>query len=239
MKERLQKIIARAGFASRRKAEELILHGRVSINGSVVTELGTQADPGRDIIAVNGVPVGQAENKIYILLNKPYGYITSLHDPEGRPTVISLVKDVTERIVPVGRLDYDTEGLLILTNDGDFSQILQHPSYRIDRIYLVKVKGFPAQQVVEKLQAGVFIEGKKTAKSRIRVVKKAQKNTWFEIILREGRNRQIKKMFEAVQHTVLRIIRIQFGPLTLDDLPTGTYRFLNKKEIEEVKSLAK
>ncbi len=146
VKERLQKILARAGISSRRKAEEMILEGRVSVNGGVVLELGTKADAGQDVIELDGMAIGAAENKVYVMLNKPPGYITSVDDPEGRPTVMNIVTGIPERIVPVGRLDYETEGLLILTNDGDFSQLLQHPRFQIERCYRVKVKGMPHPQ---------------------------------------------------------------------------------------------
>lgn len=237
MKERLQKIIARSGLTSRRKAEKLIQEGRVKVNGSSVTELGTKIDSRHDVIEVDGVPLRPAEDKIYILLNKPYGYITSLNDPEGRPTVIKLIENVNERIFPVGRLDYDTAGLLVLTNDGHFAQILQHPRNEIPRTYLVKVKGFPSKFKIDRLQKGVYIKGVKTTKAKIKVADRTQKNTWLEVVLLEGRHRQIKKMFEAVGYSVLRIIRTEYGPIHLKNLPTGSYRFLNKKEIESIKKL--
>jgi pseudouridine synthase len=234
MKERLHKIIARSGIASRRKAEILIQEGRVKVNGAVVNELGTQVDPHRVVIDIDDMPITPAENKVYVLLNKPHGYITSTRDPEGRPTVLQLINNIQERIFPVGRLDYDTEGLLLMTNDGQFAQILQHPRHEVDRTYLVKIKGLPSPAKLEKLQQGIYIEGMKTNKARIRIVRRSQKNMWLELILREGRNRQIKKMFEAIGHSALRIIRTKFGPIHLDDLPTGSYRFLKKKEIDAI-----
>lgn len=237
MKERIHKIIARSGVTSRRKAEKLIQEGRVKVNGVVVSELGTQIDPHNTVIEIDGIPLTSSENKIYLLLNKPRGYITSTSDPEGRPTVLQLIGNVQERIYPVGRLDYDTEGLLLLTNDGQFAQILQHPRHQVERTYLVKVKGFPSQTKIEKLQQGIFIEGVKTNKAIVRGVRRLQKNMWLEIVLREGRNRQIKKMFDAVGHEALRIIRTQFGPIHLKDLPTGSYRFLTRKEIEAIRNL--
>ena len=236
MKERLQKILARAGITSRRKAEEMILEGRVSVNGSLVFELGTKADAGCDIIELDGMAIGAAENKVYLMLNKPPGYITSVEDPQGRPTVMSLVSGIVERVVPVGRLDYETEGLLVMTNDGDFSQLLQHPRFEIERCYRVKVKGVPTRIVLDKLRAGVFIDNVKTNRCKIKVFSKLDKNTWLEVWLKEGRNRQIRKMFEAVGHEAVRIIRTGFGPLELGMLPVGAYRFLNKMEIETIKS---
>lgn len=237
MRERLQKIMARAGLASRRKAEELIQQGRVLINGQVVTRLGTKADPAEDIIEVNGRPVEQAENKVYILLNKPHGYITSRYDPEGRPTVLTLLSDITERIFPVGRLDYDTEGLLILTNDGQFAQTLQHPRHQVERKYLVKVKSMPTQKTLSRIKEGVHIDGEKTIGTKVKIIGKMQRNTWLEIVLTEGKYRHIKKIFEAVGHRTLRIKRISFGPIHLGKLPQGSYRFLTKRELDSVKKL--
>ncbi len=239
MKERLQKILARAGISSRRKAEELILEGRVTINGSVVLELGTKADPTHDVISLDNMVIAAAENKVYVMLNKPPGYITSLSDPEGRPTVMNIVNRIPERIVPVGRLDYETEGLLILTNDGDFSQLLQHPRFQIERCYRVKVKGMPSPVVIEKLKNGVYIDNVKTNKCGIRVLDRLDKNTWLEVRLKEGRNRQIRKMFEVVGYAAIRIIRTSFGPLELGALPVGSFRFLSKKEIDSIKDMEK
>jgi len=239
LKERLQKILARAGISSRRKAEEMILEGRVTVNGAVVLELGAKADPAHDVIALDNMAVAAAENKVYVMLNKPPGYITSLSDPEGRPTVMNIVNRIPERIVPVGRLDYETEGLLILTNDGDFSQLLQHPRFQIERCYRVKVKGMPPPPVLEKLKSGVYIDNVKTNKCGIRLLERLDKNTWLEVRLKEGRNRQIRKMFEVVGYDAIRIIRTAFGPLELGALPVGSFRFLNKKEIESIKSLEK
>jgi 23S rRNA pseudouridine2605 synthase len=239
MKERLQKIIAQSGLASRRKAEQLIQEGRVQINSSIVTELGTKADPEHDTILVDGLLLEAAENKVYVLLHKPYGYITSLNDPEGRPTVIKLLRQIKERIYPVGRLDYDTEGLLILTNDGNFAQILQHPKTHIPRTYLVKVKGIPSKLKIDRLQKGISIDGIKTHRAIIKFTEKTQKNPWLKVVIWEGRNRQIKKMFEQIGHNILRIIRTEFGPLCLGNLPSGSYRFLNKKEIGSIKKLGR
>jgi pseudouridine synthase len=239
VKERLQKILARAGVTSRRKAEEMILHGRVSLNGAVVLELGTKADAGHDVIELDGMAIGAAENKVYLMLNKPPGYITSVEDPQGRPTVMNLVNGIVERVVPVGRLDYETEGLLVMTNDGDFSQLLQHPRFEIERCYRVKVKGVPTRIILDKLRAGVFIDAVRTNRCKIKVFSKLDKNSWLEVRLKEGRNRQIRKMFEAVGHEAVRIIRTGFGPLELGALPVGAHRFLNKMEIETIKSLEK
>jgi 23S rRNA pseudouridine2605 synthase len=239
VKERLQKILARAGISSRRKAEEIILEGRVCVNGAVVLELGFKADAGHDVIELDGMAIGAAENKVYLMLNKPPGFITSVEDPQGRPTVMSLVSGIPERVVPVGRLDYETEGLLVMTNDGDFSQMLQHPRFEVERCYRVKIKGVPSRIVLDKLRAGVFIDNVKTNRCRIKILSKLDKNSWLEVRLKEGRNRQIRKMFEAVGHEAIRIIRTEFGPLELGALPVGAYRFLNKIEIEAIRTFEK
>jgi len=239
MKERLQKIISRAGISSRRKAEELIIDGRIKVNNEIITELGSKADITKDKITFDGEPISSPENRVYLVLNKPSGYICSRTDPENRPTVLDLIKNVDERIFPVGRLDYDTEGLLVLTNDGAFSQILQHPSSNIPRTYLVKVKELPKEEDLVRLREGIFIDNLKTNKVKIKIVNKLPKNTWLEVVLWEGRNRQIKKMFEAIGHRSLRILRTDFGPISLKNLDQGSYRFMNRKEINEVRKLGR
>ena len=235
MKERLQKIIARSGIGSRRKAEEYMRQGRVMVNGEVVTQLGTLADPSRDVISVDDIELAPPENKMYMLLHKPPGYVSSLHDPEGRKTIDQLYDDIPERLYPVGRLDYDTEGLLVITNDGIFSQLLQHPRHGIEKKYLVKVRGVPLEAALKRLRDGVVIDGRTTSRSRVRLVKKAVKSSWCEVVLHEGLNRQLKKMFELIGHPTIRIIRTAIGPLELGRLPSGAYRFLTKAEIEAVK----
>ncbi|MCP4715957.1 MAG: rRNA pseudouridine synthase [Deltaproteobacteria bacterium] len=235
MKERIQKLMARAGLASRRRSEQFIREGRVAVNGTVVTELGDKADWSKDTIEVDGCPLMQAQDKVYILLHKPHGYITSLNDPQERPTIAKLVDNIPERIFPVGRLDYDTEGLLVLTNDGSFAHIMQHPRHNIKRTYLVKVKGLPSRRKIESLKKGMHIDGVKTNKVGLRLMKRTKQNSWFEVVLKEGRYHQIKNMFKNAGHAALRIKRTRFGPLRLDDLPTGEYRFLRKEEIEEIK----
>jgi 23S rRNA pseudouridine2605 synthase len=238
MKERLQKIIARSGIGSRRRAEDYIRHGRVMVNGCVVTQLGSLADSARDVISVDDIELAPPENKVYLLLHKPPGCVTSLQDPEGRKTVDQFYDDIPERLYPVGRLDYDTEGLLVITNDGEFSQLLQHPRHGIEKKYLVKVKGVPLEAALKRLRDGVMIEGRMTSRAGVRLVKKGVKNSWCEVVLHEGLNRQLKKMFEMIGHPSVRIIRIAIGPLQLGRLPSGTYRFLTKAEIEAVKELA-
>jgi len=205
MLERIQKIMAHGGIASRREAERLILDGRVTLNGKVVEELGTKADTEKDYIKVNGKLITRPEPKTYVILFKPRGYVTTSKDPEGRPTVMELLEKVKVRVFPVGRLDYDTEGLILCTNDGDLAHRLQHPSHEIPKTYLVKVDGVPTQEGVLKLRNGVKLRDGMTAPARVKIIKKAEANSWLEIIIHEGRNRQIKRMFEAIGHTVIKL----------------------------------
>src|SRR5215468_8460900 len=222
--ERLQKIIAAAGIASRRKAEELITSGRVQINGQTVSALGTKADAETDHIRVNGKLLHGAQRHVYLLLNKPKGYVTTVSDPERRPTVMDLVKHVGERIYPVGRLDYLSEGLLLLTNDGALANHLTRAASHVPKTYLVKVSGQPAEEDIAKLRRGIKI-GKRmgerparavrTAPAQIRLSREAE-NPWYEVTLIEGKNRQIRRMFEEIGHHVEKIKRVRYGPLTLD-----------------------
>jgi len=240
--ERLQKIIAAAGVASRRKAEELISSGHVQVNGTVVTELGSKADSDTDHIRVNGKLLHGAQRHVYLLLNKPKGYVTTMSDPEKRPTVMDLIRGVKGRVYPIGRLDYASEGLLLLTNDGDLAHRLMKAASHVPKTYVVKVAGTPKEEALAKLRAGVSIatdEGKrvKTGPASVRVVKEAA-NPWYEITLIEGRNRQIRRMFEAVGHHVEKIKRVRYGPLALD-VPPGHFRSLTLKEIERLKSATK
>jgi 23S rRNA pseudouridine2605 synthase len=237
--ERLQKIIAAAGIASRRKAEELISSGRVAVNGRTVTELGTKADPEQDHIRVNGKLLHGAQRHVYILLNKPKGYVTTVSDPEGRPTVMSLLRGVKARVYPVGRLDYASEGLLLLTNDGDLAQRLMKAASHVPKTYLIKVSGQPTQDAVAKLRSGVSIESDKgrrvkTSPAKIEIIREAA-NPWYEITLIEGRNRQIRRMFEQVGHHVEKIKRVRYGPLQLD-VPPGRHRVLTPQEVSRLKS---
>jgi 23S rRNA pseudouridine2605 synthase len=240
--ERLQKIIAAAGVASRRKAEELISSGHVQVNGTVVTELGTKADPDVDHVRVNGKLLRTEQRHTYILLNKPKGYVTTVSDPEKRPTVMDLVRGVRGRVYPVGRLDYASEGLLLLTNDGDLAHRLMKAASHVAKTYLVKVAGTPREEALAKLRAGVSIatdEGRrvKTAPAAVKVVKESA-NPWYEVTLIEGRNRQLRRMFEAVGHHVEKIKRVRYGPLTLD-VPPGEFRMLTLREIERLRSATK
>ena len=239
--ERLQKILAAAGIASRRKAEEIIAAGRVSLNGRVVTEQGTKADPLVDTITVDGLPLQHAEPFVYFMLNKPKGYVTTVSDPEGRPTVMELLGDRRERVYPVGRLDYASEGLLLMTNDGALAQKLTKAGSHMPKTYLVKVSGKPNEQAIQRLRSGITIsldDGRrvKTAPAKIRLVEDAV-NPWYEVVLIEGRNRQIRRMFQQVGFLVEKIKRVQLGPLKLD-VPGGKFRPLTKSEIETLKSAA-
>ena len=237
--ERLQKIIAAAGIASRRKAEQLITSGQVQVNGTTVTELGSKADPEADHIRVNGKLLKGEQRHTYLLLNKPKGYVTTVTDPENRPTVMDLIHGIKGRVYPVGRLDYASEGLLLLTNDGELTNRLMKAASHVAKTYVVKVSGAPTAEAIAKLRAGVSIaiddrKRVRTAPAAIRIVKEAA-NPWYEITLIEGRNRQIRRMFEAVGHHVEKIKRVRYGPLTLD-VPPGEFRSLTLKEVQRLKS---
>jgi len=239
--ERLQKIMAARGVASRRKAEEMIAAGRVTLNGKVVTEQGVKANPERDEICVDRKPLKKAERLVYYLLNKPKGYVTTVSDPEGRPTVMDLLPERGERVYPVGRLDYASEGLLLMTNDGALAQKLMKAGSHVPKTYSVKVSGKPDEKAIARLRAGVTIdleEGRrvKTSPAKIRLVEDGA-NTWYEVVLIEGRNRQIRRMFEEVGHHVEKIKRVQLGPLVLDVEP-GKFRELKEREIEELRRAA-
>ena len=249
--ERLQKIIAAAGIASRRKAEELISRGRVTVNGHTITELGSKADLETDHIKVDGKLLRGPERHIYILLNKPKGYVTTVSDPEGRPTVMDLVKHVNARIYPVGRLDWSSEGLLLLTNDGELASKLTHASSHVPKTYLVKIAGQASAEDIEKLRRGIRIGARPsqssgargrfekagqqvfTAPAQIRLMKVAA-NPWYEVTLIEGKNRQIRRMFEEVGHHVEKIKRVKYGPLTLDVEP-GQARELTQVEVASLR----
>lgn len=246
MQERLQKIIAAAGIASRRHAEELIKSGVVSVNGETVTELGTKADPEQDRIKVGSKLLKAPDRHIYILLHKPKGYVTTSSDPEGRPTVMDLIRGVGTRVYPVGRLDYASEGLLLLTNDGELTQKLTHASSHVQKTYLVKVSGTPTEESLQRLRQGIVLQPVKpktgerrapqkvrTAPARIKLFKEGD-NPWYELSIIEGRNRQIRRMFEEVGHHVEKIKRVKYGPLQLD-VESGKYRSLSDAEITRLK----
>lgn len=234
---RLQKFLAEAQIASRRKSEEIILAGRVSVNGKTVAEPGTRVDDERDIVALDGEIISKKEKSVYIMLNKPEGCVTTVHDQFDRPTVMDFVKDIKERIYPVGRLDYDTSGLLILTNDGDMTYGLTHPKHRVNKTYLALVDSEPAEAEINAFEKGVIIDGRKTARARLTVVKKDKNGVWLKITIHEGRNRQVRKMCEAIGHPVRRLKRIATGRLSLGSLKKGEYRFLTEAEIEYLKEL--
>ncbi|HUK55541.1 MAG TPA: pseudouridine synthase [Nitrospiria bacterium] len=238
MLERLQKIISRAGVASRRKAETLMLDGSVTVNGRVVRELGRKADPERDHIKVSGKLINPKQTRMYLMLNKPRGVVTTLSDPMGRMTVKALLKGVRVRVYPVGRLDYDSEGLLLLTNDGELVQKLLHPSFEVPKTYEVKVKGVLTDDEIRAMSRGVELSDGRTLPCRIRKMKKTEKNSWLEITIHEGRNRQVRRMLEAVDHPVLKLKRTRLAMLELGGLPIGRYRYLAAEEIRALKALS-
>jgi 23S rRNA pseudouridine2605 synthase len=235
--ERLQKIIAHAGFASRREAETMIRTGRVTVNGRVVTELGSKADAERDHIKVDGKLITRAETHRYILLYKPKEVMTTVEDPQGRKTVIELVRGIRERIYPVGRLDFHSEGLILLTNDGDLAFKVSHPRHGSIKTYHVKVRGVPEERIVDKLQRGITLDGKRTLPCEIERIKTTGRredegNSWFEVRLREGRTHQIRKMFQAVGHPVAKLRRVGIGPISDPKLTPGDWRELTKQEVK-------
>jgi 23S rRNA pseudouridine2605 synthase len=281
--ERLHKIIAAAGIASRRSAERLITSGAVSVNGTIVTELGSKADPEHDHIRVNGKLLHGAERQVYLLMNKPKGYVTTVSDPEGRPTVMDLLRGIRARVYPIGRLDYASEGLLLLTNDGELSNKLMKAASHVPKVYVVKIAGTPNEAGLEKLRRGLSIpmerrfvskrrrsssdqavtadrtessdndsrtkdgtrdipksrnakpaQRVKTAPAKVRLVREGD-NPWYELTLTEGKNRQIRKMFEEIGHHVEKIKRVRYGPLSLD-IPPGEFRRLSTAEIEKLKA---
>ena len=231
MEMRLQKFLAEAGVASRRKAEELIVMGKVQVNGKVITELGTKVEPQKDIVFYENKKV-QLKNFIYIMLHKPEGYVTTVKDQFQRPTVMDLL-NISERVYPVGRLDYDTSGLLLLTNDGDLTYHLTHPKHNIEKTYEAKLFGIPSEADIARFQRGIVIDGKQPAK--LEILQKDKKYATVHIVIHEGRNRQVRKMCDAIQHPVLKLKRIATGTLFLKDLPKGSYRYLTQKEIDYLK----
>jgi len=237
MLERIQKIISMAGIASRRKAEELMRAGAVTVNGRVVRELGSKADPEQDHIKVSGKLINPKQAKVYLMLNKPREVVTTLSDPMGRMTVKELLRGVRARVYPVGRLDYDSEGLLLLTNDGDMVQRLLHPSFEVPKTYEVKVKGILTDQEILEISRGVVLSDGRTLPCRIRKIKKTEKNSWLEMTIHEGRNRQIRRMLEKIDHPVLKLKRIRMATLELGALPIGGYRYLTAGEIRSLKVL--
>ena len=236
MLERLQKIISAAGVTSRRASETLILNGQVSVNGVVVTELGSKADSATDIITVDGKALKISAQRLYILLNKPPGYITALKDSQGRPLVTDLLKDMPERVYPVGRLDYNTEGLLLLTDDGEWANRLMHPRHEIEKEYHVRVRGKVTDQQLIKMAAGVELEDGMTAPAVVNLVKSGDQNDWISVAIHEGRNRQVRRMCEEVGHPVIRLVRTRIGPLRDTKLAPGQWRELTIEEVRQLSS---
>ncbi|MBI5558247.1 MAG: rRNA pseudouridine synthase [Deltaproteobacteria bacterium] len=234
MEERLQKILARSGAGSRRTAEQYIKDGRVSIDGAVVTDMGIKVDPAVHEICLNGRSIRLSEEKIHILLNKPAGYVTTLSDPQGRPIVTSLLKGIAQRVYPVGRLDLDTEGALLLTNDGDMAQRILHPSFEIKKTYVAKVTGVPSREKLDQLAKGIVLEGRRTSPAQLMVLQQTPRFTIIQIIIHEGRKRQVRKMFAAIGHRVLALKRVAYGNLQLDNLPSGKFRILSKQDLEKI-----
>lgn len=232
--ERLQKIISKTGFASRRKAEELISKGKVKVNGEIITEMGYKASYD-DFIEVNGIPLNKTEDKVYFLLNKPRGVVTTTKDEKGRKTVVDLIK-TNKRIYPIGRLDYDTTGLILLTNDGELTNYLTHPRNKIEKVYVAKIEGIVTKEELKKLCNGVIIDGKKTGKAKAKILKIDKKNNTsvVELIICEGRNHQVKNMFKVINHNVLKLKRESVAFLTLDGVKPGEYRELTIKEVKKL-----
>jgi 23S rRNA pseudouridine2605 synthase len=232
---RLQKIIADAGLTSRRKAEELILEGRVTVNGQVVAELGSKADPTRDHVKVDGKLLRRPTRLLYLLLNKAVGYVSTLSDPQRRPTVLSLVKGVKGRVYPVGRLDYNSSGLILLTNDGELANILMSRATAIPRTYHAKLEGRPRREDLARLEQGIVLDGQRTAPAKIRVVADREK-PWYEITLTEGRHHQVRRMFERIGCPVVKLRRVRIAFLTDNGLAPGRFRHLTPAEVERLKN---
>jgi pseudouridine synthase len=234
---RLQKYLSQAGIASRRASEYLILQGLVKVNGKIINTLGTKVNPKTDIIEVNGKKCNIKHSSIYIIMNKPKGVLTTVKDPFGRPNVIDLLTTVNERVFPVGRLDKETEGLLLLTNDGVVTNKLTHPKYGIEKTYIAHVKGLFKEESIKALERGIILEDGVTAPASVRIIKMLKESTVLEIKIREGRKRQIRRMCSAVGHPIINLKRTKIGLLTLNRLKPGEWRFLNKKEIDYIRKL--
>ncbi len=232
--ERLQKYLASAGVASRRASEILIREGRVSVNGKVVQELGTKVEPGKDSVLVDGKSVQQEEQLVYLLMNKPAGYVTTVKDTHNRLTVMDLVSDVPYRLFPVGRLDYETEGLLLLTNDGEFAYRMTHPKFKMVKTYVATVQGNVTKERLALLQNGVELEDGVTAPADVKILRRENHKTVVEISIHEGRNRQVRRMFKAIKNPVLELKRIAIGSLRLKGIKVGEYRYLQDAELKQL-----
>ncbi|MCZ6799762.1 MAG: pseudouridine synthase [Nitrospirae bacterium] len=237
MKVRIQKVIAASGITSRRKAEELIQRGKVTLNGKVVWEMGTCVDPQKDHIKVNGEHIKPAVPEVFIILHKPAGVVTSTTDPLSRPTIMNLIEQISVRVFPVGRLDFDSEGLLLLTNNGEIAQACLHPKFHVPKTYLVKVSGVLNPEEIQQLEEGVRLDDGLTQPAFVKKSGKARVNSWIEITIHEGRTHQVKRMLEAIGHRVLRLRRIRFGPLQLGDLGLGSYRYLTDGEANALRAI--
>lgn len=234
---RLQKYLADCGIASRRKSEQLIIDGKIKVNGKIITELGTKIDDKKDIIYYNNKKVAKENKLIYIMLNKPEGCITTVKDQFERTTVMDYIKDVNERLYPIGRLDYETSGLLLLTNDGDLAYKLTHPKHNIKKTYIAKICGVPTKEEIKKFENGLYIDDYKTSPAKIEIIKQEGKYTEVRIEISEGRNRQVRKMCEAINHQVKELKRIGVANLSLNNLKKGTYRRLTKEEVYYLKNI--
>ena len=233
---RLQKYLASCGVASRRASEKLIADGRVSVDGVTVTEMGTQVEEGQKV-CVDGKPVQPEAQKHYLMYHKPAGEVTTAHDPEGRATVLDRFRDYPVRLYPVGRLDYDSEGLLLLTNDGDLTESMLHPSREVEKVYLARVSNVVTPQEAKRLERGVMVDGRMTARAKAKILSQQNLFTDMLITIHEGRNRQVRKMVEQVGHQVVMLRRIRFGPLKLGDLPRGMWRPLTEEELAQIRQL--
>jgi len=238
MEERLQKVLSQAGVSSRRAAEKMIAAGRISVNGIVVAEPGTKADLQKDEIRVDGRLISCDRERVYILLNKPQGIVTTLSDPQGRPIVTDLLDGIAERVFPVGRLDYDSEGLLILTNDGEFSHRLQHPRYRIPKTYRVKVEGRLLKGELQSLEKGIELADGRFTPAGVFLEKTNRSSSWLRITITDGRNRVIRRAFETIGHPVVRLVRVAVADLVLGSLREGSWRMLTPREVERLFVLA-
>ncbi len=236
--ERIQKILAKAGIASRREAERMVTEGRVSVNGKIIGTLGFKADPFRDHIKVDGRRLAPFEPKVMLLLNKPRGYLSTVKDPKGRPTIMDLLKNVKWRIYPVGRLDFDAEGLLLLTNDGGLAHRLSHPRFSVPKTYLVKIAGVPEEKKLVRLRRGVRLEDGEARAVSCSLIREREKNSWVRIVVTEGRNRLVKRMFSAIGHPVLKLKRIEYGPVQLGELPFGRFRYLTPEEVGKLRNIS-